>query len=154
MTVINQEVTPLRESWVRSLRAAGKSPRTISSYTEALDSFTRWAEEHDRPVRPDLQKRADVEDYIVWLIDTRSTGTAGTRYRSLRQWWRWLAREGEADDAMLGMSHPRIEETPPPIIKDGDLRALLDVTKGRGEAPMSCTGGATTPSCASSSTPG
>nr|MBA3289438.1 tyrosine-type recombinase/integrase [Acidimicrobiia bacterium] len=134
MTPVNLDVAPLRESWVRSLRAAGKAPRTVTSYCEALDSFTAWCEADGRPVLPDRQQRRDVEDFIAWLIDTRSTGTAGVRYRGLRQWWRWLEREGEADDAMNGMVHPKVEETPPPIIKDEHLRALLDVTRGgRGE---------------------
>lgn len=67
-----------------------------------------------------------------WLLANWSTGTAGVRYRSLRQWFRWLTREDEADDAMAGMSHPRLEQQPPPIIPDDALRALLDACKGRG----------------------
>src|SRR5829696_2814582 len=129
---IDHAVTPLRDSWVRSLRAAGKSPRTVESYVQAVDAFTRWAAEHGRPVAPDQQQRADVEEFIAYLIATRSSGTAGVRYRGLRQWFRWLAAEGETDDVMIGMSHPKIEETPPPVIKDDDLRALLEVTKKRG----------------------
>lgn len=119
-------------SWTRSLRAAGKSPRTLESYAFAVVQFTNWCEDNERPLVPALQRRADVEDYVGWLISEKSRGTAGVRYRSLRQWWRWLAAEDEADDVMAGMSHPKLEEVPPPIITDDQLRALLDTTKGRG----------------------
>ena len=122
----------LRASWVRSLRAANKAPRTIDSYLYALDQFTNWCRDHGRTVEPTAQRRADLEDYMAWLIAERSSGTAGTRYRSLRQWFRWLAREDEADDVMAGMTHPTLDEVPPPIISDDDLRALLEVCKGRG----------------------
>jgi len=125
------EVLPLLASWTRTLRAAGKSAKTIESYTLSVRVFTEWCADNGRPVLPDQQSRADVEDHIGWLIDHKSRGTAGTRYRSLRQWFRWLASEDEADDVMVGMSHPKLEEKPPPIIADDDLRALLDATRGR-----------------------
>lgn len=125
-------VVELRSSWLRSLRAAGKAPRTIEGYLYAVDQFTNWCREHGRPVDPTAQSRAVVEDYMGWLLAERSSGTAGTRYRSLRQWFKWLAREDEADDLMVGMSHPKLDEVPPPIIRDDDLRALLDACKGRG----------------------
>jgi site-specific recombinase XerD len=124
-------VTALLGSWVRSLNAAAKSPATVASYVESVVQLTAWAAEHGRPTHPAEQRRADLEDFIAWQIATRSRGTAGVRYRSLRQWFRWLAREDEAGDVMAGMSHPKLEETPPPVISDADLAALLAVTRGR-----------------------
>jgi len=135
MTSVNPLVAPLRSSWVRTLRAGGKSPRTIESYLEGVDSFTRWCEESGRPVMPTEQRRADVEEFIGWLITMRSSGTAGVRYRSLRQWFRWLDVEDEADDVMAGMSHPTLNESPPPIIRDEHLRALLDITRPKRRKP-------------------
>jgi site-specific recombinase XerD len=131
MTFISPEVDPLLASWVRALRAGGKSPRTIESYVGAVTGFSDWCAVNGRPIAPSLQRRADVEDYIGWIIDTRSSGTAGVRYRSLRQWFRWLASENESDDVMAGMAHPKLDEHPPAIISDDQLRALLEVTKGR-----------------------
>ena len=117
-------LTDLRGSWIRSLRAANKATKTIDSYLYALDQFTKWCTEHGHPTEPAEQRRADVEEYIAWLLANWSSGTAGVRYRGLRQWFRWLAREDEADDAMIGMTHPKLDEVPPPIISDDDLRAL------------------------------
>ena len=42
----------LRASWLRSLRAAGKAPRTIEPYLYALDQFTAWCRDHGPPGRP------------------------------------------------------------------------------------------------------
>lgn len=128
---IHPDVAPLLTSWTRSLKAAGKSPQTIGSYTLSVRSFTDWCDTNGRPVHPSRQKRADMEDFISYMIETRSLGTAGVRYRSLKQWWSWLAAEDEADNVSIGMRHPKLETKPVPIIPDADLRALLDVTKGR-----------------------
>jgi site-specific recombinase XerD len=125
------DVEPLISSWVRSLRADGKSPRTIESYASAVRDFTGWCVDNGRPVLPDRQRRGDVEDYVGHLIADRSAGTAGVRYRSLRQWFRWLVAEDEADDVMAGMRHPKLSTKVVPVIADDDLRALLEVTKGR-----------------------
>src|SRR5436190_16886053 len=101
-------LTDLRSSWIRSLRAANKSARTIESYLYAVDQFTKWCAEHDHPTEPTQQQRSDVEDYIAWLLANWSSGTAGVRYRGLRQWFRWLDREDEVDDVMAGMTHPKL----------------------------------------------
>jgi site-specific recombinase XerD len=126
-------LSELRSSWMRSLRAAGKAPRTMESYGYAVDQFSAWCRDHGRPVNPTKQRRRDVEDYIGWLIDERSRGTAGVRYRSLRQWFRWLAEEEEIEaDITAGMKHPKLDEPVVPVIGEDDLRKLLDVCKGRG----------------------
>lgn len=131
MTLTSPDVEPLLTSWIRSLRAANKSPRTIDSYSASVRQFTAWCVEHGRSTDPTKQDRAVLQDHLAWLIAERSSGTAGVRYRSLRQWFRWLASEDEADDVMAGMVHPKLEERPPPVITDDHLRALLDATKGR-----------------------
>lgn len=125
------EVRSLLTSWIRSLRADGKSPATIESYALAVRTLSSWCVENGRPVDPAKQSRADIENFIGHLLDTRSTGTAGVRYRSLKQWFVWLAKEDEADNVMVGMKHPKLEVPSVPVIPDDDLRALLDVTKGR-----------------------
>jgi len=131
MTLVRLEVESLLSSWARGMRAAAKSPRTIESYTEAVRQFTAWCDHNGRPVDPAGQKRADVEDFVAHLIDTRSIGTAGVRYRSLRQWFKWLAAEDEAEDVMVGMAHPKLATSTVPVIADADLRALLEATKGK-----------------------
>jgi site-specific recombinase XerD len=133
MTLARLEVESLLSSWGRGLRASAKSPRTVDSYTDSVRQFTAWCDANGRPVDPAGQTRADVQDFVAHLIDTRSVGTAGVRYRSLRQWFRWLAAEDEATDVMAGMTHPKLAASPVPVIADADLRALLEATqKARG----------------------
>jgi site-specific recombinase XerD len=111
--------------------SGGEVAKTIESCDLSVRMFTDWCGANGRPTDPARQSRADVEDFIAHVLATRSRGTAGVRYRSLRQWFKWLAAEDEVDDPMVGMSHPKLEEKPPPIIPDDHLRALLEVTKGR-----------------------
>ena len=63
---------------------------------------------------------------MTHLLATRSPGTAGTRYRGLRAWFRWLVDEGEVDvSPMTRLRSPRADVTPPPVLSGADLRALL-----------------------------
>jgi site-specific recombinase XerD len=131
--VMPADVMPLWQSWQRTLRAEGKSPNTIDSYRLAVQSFSRWCEANGRPTDPTKQRRADVGDFIVHLIETRTKGTAGTRFRGLHAWFRWLLAEDEIDaDPMAGLKQPRPDEVPPPVLSDEQLVALLDTcAKGR-----------------------
>lgn len=130
MMTSSLDVTPLLNSWIRALKADGKSPRTVESYVSAVEQLDMWCIANGRPTDPAKQTRAVLQDYIAYLIERRSSGTAGVRYRSLRQWFRWLASEDEAEDVMKTMSHPKLEEKPVAVITDDHLRALLNVTKG------------------------
>lgn len=125
-------VEALLASWMRGLRADGKSPKTLESYALSVRQFTAWCLDDGRPAAPADLDRADVQEFIAHIIDTRSSGTAGVRYRSLKQWFDWLVAEDEADNVMAGMKHPKLDEKVPQVITDDNLRALLDVTKGRG----------------------
>lgn len=125
------EVEALIASWSRSLRAKNRRPRTLESYTFAVRDLTEWCDATGRPTHPAQQNRAVIEDYVAHLAEDLSPGTAGVRYRSLRQWFRWLSDEDEADAIMVGMSHPKVPEPTVPVITDDQLSALLEVTKGR-----------------------
>ena len=45
-------VRPLVESWVRSLRADGKSPRTIENYVGSVRVLSLWCEQVGAPLLP------------------------------------------------------------------------------------------------------
>lgn len=126
------EVEALLASWMRSLRASGKRPATLEAYASAVHSLTDWAIGADRPTNPPEQGRDELQDFMAHTLATLSNGTAGTRYRNLKQWFRWLLAEDEIDvDPMATMSHPTIEEKVPDVITDADLRALIEATSGR-----------------------
>ena len=58
--------------------------------------------------------------------------TAATRYRDLKQLFRWLLDESEIDrNPMERMRPPKLDECPVPFIPDSTIRSLLSVCSGR-----------------------
>jgi site-specific recombinase XerD len=82
---------------------------------------------------------ADVrrEDIDAFLVDRAEAGmrpsTLSQRFRSLQQFFKWLADEGEIERSpMATMRPPQVPETPPPVLRDDDLHRLLDACAGTG----------------------
>jgi site-specific recombinase XerD len=72
--------------------------------------------------------REHVEAFITHLIERWKPATAHNRYRALRSFFGWLVEEGEiASSPMQRMKLPRLPEEPPPILREGDFRRLLEV---------------------------
>ena len=125
-------IDPLWRSWRRSLAGADRSPNTIEAYRLALGSFSRWCEDHDRPVHPAEQRRDDVESFAEDLLTRVSPGTVGTRLRGLRAWFRWLEREEEITrNPMKNVVIPTSIVQPPPVYEVAQLKALLAACKGK-----------------------
>jgi site-specific recombinase XerD len=127
------EVQPLVKSWTISLRARGRSERTVANYLAALRDFTAFCTENGTAVDPVDQTGRDVE---AWLVAQLQAGAAKssvvTRYRCLQQWFRWLADEEEiAADPMAKLQAPSMDEKPVPVLSDDQLRALIDACRGR-----------------------
>lgn len=130
----NATVRPLVESWVRSLKADGKSFRTIQNYTAAVRSISAWSETVGLPVDPAKQTTDHLRRYIADQLenDDVARSSAVTRFRCLQQWYKWLVDEGEIDVSPLAkLKAPRLTETVTPIISDDNLKNLLAVTSGR-----------------------
>jgi site-specific recombinase XerD len=76
-------------------------------------------------------RREHVEAFIEYLLGRWKPATASNRYRALQSFFRWLVDEGEiSESAMARMRPPKIPETPPPILKDSEIKALLGATSG------------------------
>lgn len=125
-------VRPLVESWVRSLRADGKSPRTIENYALAVRALTDWADEHGEPLDPAKQTTDHLRRFIADELERNARSSVVLRFRCLQQWFRWLIAEDELDvSPMAKMSAPKLTETVVPVLSDEQLRNLLAVTSGR-----------------------
>lgn len=121
----------LARSWERSLRAAGRSPRTVDSYLESLRIFAGWRESAGHTGDLDTIDRAQCEDFIVHLLDTRSAATARVRFASMKQFFKWALREQEITvDPMADMPPPAQPTREVPIITEADLAKLLDSLGG------------------------
>lgn len=122
----------LVDSWARHLRAANLSPRTIRSYTDGARQFIAFAAERGMPTDANAIRREHVEAYIEAILARWKPSTALTRYRDLQQLFKWLVEEGEITASpMARMRPPKLHEKPVPVIRDADLRALLEACAGR-----------------------
>ena len=76
--------------------------------------------------------REHVEHFLVSLQERgMRPATVSQRYRSLQQFFRWLAEEGEIRATpMANMRPPHVPEEPPPVLSDEDLRGLLKACEG------------------------
>ena len=120
----------LIQSYVRHLRAANMSPRTIETYSESCLQFETFFSERSAQ-QAALPQRKDIEAFIQELLATRSPATASVRYRALRRFFAWAEEEGEiAESPMARMRPPKIPEKFPPVLTTKDLQALIASCKG------------------------
>lgn len=120
------KLPPIADSWALSLRAAGRSPATVESY---LADLGRFVEFHG----PDVlgATRADIEAFqAAGFAAGLAPATVARRYRSLRQFYRWLDEEDEVESSpMERMKPPTVPVQPPEVISDDDLRRLLEACR-------------------------
>jgi len=120
-------------SYLRHLRAANLSPRTVQSYGEAVGQLAGFLAEQGMPIEVAHIRREHIEAFITDLLGRRHAdgrpwqpATAHNRYRGCRSFFRWLVDEGEIrDDPMSRMRPPQVPETPVAVLDEAALRALL-----------------------------
>jgi site-specific recombinase XerD len=121
-------------SFARHLRAENKAPSTIVTYSKAVEQFEAFLAEprRRRPRRVADVRREDVEAFLVERQDAgMRPATLSQRFRSLQQFFKWLAAEGEIEgNPMATMRPPHVPETPPPVLREAELRKLLDACAG------------------------
>jgi len=77
--------------------------------------------------------REHIEAYLVHLRERTSASTAATRYRDLRQLFKWMEEEGEITrNPFARMRPPRVDERSVPVIPKSDLAALIMSLGGTG----------------------
>jgi site-specific recombinase XerD len=96
--------------------------------------FDAWLEATDRDTDAAAVDRLDVEAWLAHLLEDKSANTAASRYRSLRQFFRWLADEENELDAspMASMRPPKVPAQPVPVLTDEQLAALVKACSGTG----------------------
>jgi len=96
-------------SFTRHLRAENKAPSTIVTYSKAVEQFETFLAE---PRRRRPRRVADVrrEDVEAFLVDRQDAGmrpaTLSQRFRSLQQFFKWLAAEGETEGSPMATMRP------------------------------------------------
>jgi site-specific recombinase XerC len=120
-------------SWDLSLRASGKSAKTVETYLEGARQLIAHLEAAGMPSTAAGVRREHIESFIVALREAgRSPATVSNRYRALQAFWKWCVEEGEVTESpMRNMTAPAVPEVPIPLLDDDALRRLLDTCRGK-----------------------
>jgi hypothetical protein len=115
------------EADIRSFRlnlaAENKADKTIRVYTDAARWFaaahllretlkTRWEQ----------AEADDVRRWVARLLGECSDAYAYQQFRSLRQFFRWLAAEDGIADPMAGLRPPKVADKPVPYFSSEERR--------------------------------
>jgi hypothetical protein len=92
-------IDPLVRSFERSLRAERKSERTIDTDFETLEQLSALLHQRERGL---ADATADIQDYIIEIIERRRPSTANNRFRALHRFYAWLEDEEEIPNPMFG----------------------------------------------------
>jgi site-specific recombinase XerD len=122
------DLDDLIASWRRHLVAQRMSPATLSTYTTSVRQLAAFLDQTGMPTTPTAITREHVEAFITDLLERWKPATAHNRYRACGAFFRWLVDEGEVKSSpMERMKPPRLPEEPPPVLRESELRRLLDV---------------------------
>jgi site-specific recombinase XerD len=118
----------LLRSFARSLRARNRSPKTITSYLEAVRLLSEHAQGRDLT----SLRRSDIETFIAAQLDHHRPTTAAVRFRSIQQFYRWaLDEELVQASPMTGLRPPAIPDEPVAVLDETTLSKLLSSMNGR-----------------------
>lgn len=120
-------------SYIRALKARRLSPNSIKTYHAILGHFGAYLLEQRMPTAPEHISREHVEHFLTSLSE-RGHKPAGisTRHAALKVFFRWLVDEGElVASPMVRVRSPQIPETPPPVLTDEQIAALLRACAGK-----------------------
>jgi site-specific recombinase XerC len=125
-------LVPLAASFDRHLHAENKAPSTRVTYAKAIDQFIAYLAGVGMPLSAEALTREHVESFLVDLHQRgMRPATVSQRYRSLQQFFRWLADEGEIRHSpMASMKPPHVPEEPPAVLSLDELRRLLKACEG------------------------
>lgn len=131
-SVKRSPLATLADSFARHQRAENRTESTVTTYRKAIDQLGAFLAAKGMPSDPVALSRKHIE---AFLVDRRAAGmkpaTVAQRYRSLQQFFKWLAEEAELPASpMAGMRPPHVPETPPPVLREDDLRRLLKACAG------------------------
>ncbi len=113
------------------LAAENKAAATIRIYTEAPRWFAaaHLLRETDK-TRWEQVDTQDVQRWVVWLLRHYSETYAYQQYRSLQQFFRWLAAEDEIPDPMVRLRAPKVADKPVPFFTSVELSKLEKACQG------------------------
>ena len=117
------------DSFALRLAAEGKAPKTIRTYTEAMQWFAAAA--LTEQVSWEQVTSRDIQRWMAWLLGRYSAAYASNQYRALQQFFKWLAAEDQLPDPMAGLQPPRVADKLVPVFAPEELTRLERTCAGR-----------------------
>jgi site-specific recombinase XerD len=122
----------LADSFRRSLLAENKSPKTVTTYLDAVATFEAFLRAKRLPTAVDRITKTFCLDFIADQLARFKPATASVHYRALQTFFRWAVTEGELEASpMATMRPPHVPETAPNVYTDDEIRRLLAACEGR-----------------------
>ena len=127
--------TPIGEAagdFERSMRAQGRSPKTISLYRYSIDSLHRHLAGVGMPTELEALRREHIESWMVARLAAVAASTANLEYRAVRRFFGWAVDEDIISTSpMAKMRPPRFALVPPPVLTADEVSALIAACRGR-----------------------
>jgi integrase/recombinase XerC len=122
----------LNRSFLRTVEAENKSPRTIEAYTDGVRLLAIYCQAHGHPILASALQRDDIQDFIADQLARWKPATARQSLPGLRAFFKWAVTEGDLDASpMDGMKAPQLPEQPVDVVRPEHLARLLKVCEGR-----------------------
>ena len=120
----HDDLAELVESYGLALRAAGRRPATLTTYTSAIGAYLRWTADNGLEPLERATLRAQMLDAGA------EPSTVQIRLGSMQRFARWLVAEGELDaDPFVGVARPRLDEKVVRALDAEEIRRMLDACR-------------------------
>jgi site-specific recombinase XerC len=126
------DLRQLARSFARYLEDRRLSPNTVCTYLLGVKFLGQFLDERGMPMSVADITGEHVREFLRHLEDSgKSSNTCANRHKGLVAFFKWLVDEGEIRATPLArIKRPAIEQTPPLIISDNDVRKLLGTCRG------------------------
>ncbi len=121
----------LLTGFVLDLQSTNRSPKTIRVYTDAVRILESFLRERGKHAGIRSITRSQLQELMVELLARNKETTAHNRFRALRVFFRWAAREGYvAKNPMADMEAPKLPEKLVPVFTIEELKRLVAACEG------------------------
>lgn len=119
-------VIAVDEIWLAGLRAAGRSPHTISTYRAAVALLRDWrVADADLTTLSKLEARA----FTAALMEHYTPGGVQCRLRSLKAFFGWLVNEEEIAANPFKGVNVKVPDKPQPIADEDVISEMLELAR-------------------------
>lgn len=131
VTVEGGDIGILARSFRRSLVPTEYSPSTVRIYTISVAQLADFLAQRNMPLVVANITAEHINEFLADVLQRRSAGTAVTRYRGVRAFFRWAFVEGEiTQNPMARIKRPKEPESPPTMLKEEELSRLIKTCEG------------------------